>query len=277
MRRTSDEIYDMLHHVQTIFQQPYILTAASSALDLVNSPAIQTAASLMRSSSFIWIEDHFDQMNRLAELTKPVSDLWNTAPELFRPISERIPGVDLASLGRITDEVMFPTGTWDLEDWDVDAAAEAIASEYRREMEIEATEPASTVEAAPDRPSAVPKPDVKEIREWLAFLLSILSLVLSLRTGTPVVNNVQQMNHFYVMDCGLDAEALNFQNYRIVNQEIVVRVKHDCNSPVVANLPEGQMVRVVGSYRKWRQILWKDEGGENCLGWIQNYKLTEFW
>ena len=29
-------------------------------------------------------------------------------------------------------------------------------------------------------------------------------------------------------------------------------------------------------YKKWRQIIWENEDGEECMGWIQNYRLTEF-
>ena len=33
---------------------------------------------------------------------------------------------------------------------------------------------------------------------------------------------------------------------------------------------------IIDKYKKWRQIIWENEDGEECMGWIQNYKLTEF-
>lgn len=35
-------------------------------------------------------------------------------------------------------------------------------------------------------------------------------------------------------------------------------------------------ILISAKYKKWRQIIWENEDGEECMGWIQNYKLTEF-
>jgi len=45
---------------------------------------------------------------------------------------------------------------------------------------------------------------------------------------------------------------------------------------VVGTLKEGQVVIVRDKHKKWIQVEWEDEDGETCLGWIQNYKVTEF-
>ena len=61
-----------------------------------------------------------------------------------------------------------------------------------------------------------------------------------------------------------------------VNRESIVRLKHDCHSIVIEKLEEGKVVRIIDKYKKWRQIIWENEDGEECMGWIQNYRLTEF-
>ena len=48
------------------------------------------------------------------------------------------------------------------------------------------------------------------------------------------------------------------------------------HSIVIEKLEEGKVVRIIDKYKKWRQIIWENEDGEECMGWIQNYKLTEF-
>ena len=45
---------------------------------------------------------------------------------------------------------------------------------------------------------------------------------------------------------------------------------------VIEKLEEGKVVRIIDKYKKWRQIIWENEDGEECMGWIQNYRLTEF-
>ena len=89
-------------------------------------------------------------------------------------------------------------------------------------------------------------------------------------------NYTQQVNNYYVVGMGYDVKKLNTTKYRIINIESIVRLKHDCHSIVIEKLEEGQVVRIIDKYKKWRQIIWENEDGEECMGWIQNYKLTEF-
>ena len=65
-------------------------------------------------------------------------------------------------------------------------------------------------------------------------------------------------------------------NFRIVNCDVAVRLKHNCHSKIVEQLEEGQIIRIIGKYKKWRQVVWKNEEDELCMGWIQNYNLTKF-
>ena len=122
--------------------------------------------------------------------------------------------------------------------------------------------------------------DVKEIREWLNFIITIISVVLGVtNSSATTINNynyTQQVNNYYIVGMGYDAKELNTTKYRIVNRESIVRLKHDCHSIVIEKLEEGKVVRIIDKYKKWRQIIWENEDGEECMGWIQNYKLTEF-
>ena len=47
-------------------------------------------------------------------------------------------------------------------------------------------------------------------------------------------------------------------------------------SKIVEQLREGQIIKIIGKYKKWRQVVWKNEEDELCMGWIQNYNLTKF-
>ena len=122
--------------------------------------------------------------------------------------------------------------------------------------------------------------DVKEIREWLNFIITIISVVLGVtNSSATTINNynyTQQVNNYYIVGMGYDAKELNTTKYRIVNRESIVRLKHDCHSIVIEKLEEGKVVRIIDKYKKWRQIIWENEDGEECMGWIQNYRLTEF-
>ena len=74
---------------------------------------------------------------------------------------------------------------------------------------------------------------------------------------------------------GYDAKELNTTKYRIVNRESIVRLKHDCHSIVIEKLEEGKVVRIIDKYKKWRQIIWENEDGEEFMVLILNYKITE--
>lgn len=87
---------------------------------------------------------------------------------------------------------------------------------------------------------------------------------------------VQITNNYYQFMSGASIDELNDANIRIVAQNIVVRIKHDCHSHVVDRLEAGDVVQVIGKYRKWRHIEWTDENDDQHLGWIQNYKLVQF-
>ncbi|MDO4466835.1 MAG: SH3 domain-containing protein [Bacillota bacterium] len=92
---------------------------------------------------------------------------------------------------------------------------------------------------------------------------------------STTVNNVQYVNNIYIQN-GYDADFLNETGLRIVNTDIVLREKPDCTSKVTGKLTSGDIVTIVGKYRKWVNVSWIDENEEFHSGWIQNYHLTEF-
>lgn len=54
------------------------------------------------------------------------------------------------------------------------------------------------------------------------------------------------------------------------------RIKPGCSSKVVAHLPIGKLVCIVGKYKKWVEITWENDKGECYSGWVQNYRLKKF-
>ena len=173
-------------------------------------------------------------------------------------------------LGRVTDQVFSES-----EEWDIDTVSETIASEYERATNLSINKEKQNLPIEEKRTI-----DVKEIREWLNFIITIISVVLGVtNSSATTINNynyTQQVNNYYIVGMGYDAKELNTTKYRIVNRESIVRLKHDCHSIVIEKLEEGKVVRIIDKYKKWRQIIWEKEDGEECMGWIQNYRLTEF-
>ncbi len=157
----------------------------------------------------------------------------------------------------------------------IDTVSETIASEYEKATDLSLNKEKQNLPIEEKRTI-----DVKEIREWLNFIIAIISFVLGVTNSSATTMNnynyTQQVNNYYVVGMGYDAKELNTTKYRIVNRESIVRLKHDCHSIVIEKLEEGKVVRIIDKYKKWRQIIWENEDGEECMGWIQNYKLTEF-
>lgn len=110
------------------------------------------------------------------------------------------------------------------------------------------------------------------------FLLSLLFFILGFRQPEPsTTNNISYVNNYYITEVGIDVDVLNEYNFRIVcNDNVMPRIKPDCTSRVVDHLPFGKVVCVVEKYKKWVEITWKNDKGEYCSGWIQNYKLKKF-
>lgn len=110
------------------------------------------------------------------------------------------------------------------------------------------------------------------------FLVSLLFCVLSSRQPEPSkTNNIVYVNNYYTTEVGIEVDVLNEYNFRIVcNNDVMPRIKPDCSSRVVDHLTSGKVVCVVGKYKKWVEITWKNDKGEYCSGWIQNYKLEKF-
>ena len=156
-----------------------------------------------------------------------------------------------------------------------DTVSETIASEYKKATDLSLNKKNKDLPIEEKRTK-----DVKEIREWLNFIITIISVVLGVtNSSATTINNynyTQQVNNYYIVGMGYDAKELNTTKYRIVNRESIVRLKHDCHSIVIEKLEEGKVVRIIDKYKKWRQIIWENEDGEECMGWIQNYRLTEF-
>lgn len=189
----------------------------------------------------------------------------------FSALSEKtLEDININLLGRVTDQVFSES-----EEWDIDTVSETIASEYERATNLSINKEKQNLPIEEKRTI-----DVKEIREWLNFIITIISVVLGVtNSSATTINNynyTQQVNNYYIVGMGYDAKELNTTKYRIVNRESIVRLKHDCHSIVIEKLEEGKVVRIIDKYKKWRQIIWENEDGEECMGWIQNYRLTEF-
>lgn len=215
-----------------------------------------------------------------------VSEIYERYSSIMDPIQESLKGIDMELLGSVADRVLTMS-----EDLDLDVAAEEITTEYSRvsaqeqEKEKKPEEAETNSERQTENTAEVMRPerrniDIKEVRAWLDTIIGILTFIITLSASQPSVSNTfnqtLQVNNYYVINMGYDVSELNMDNFRIVNCDVVVRLKHNCHSKIVEQLREGQIIRIIGKYKKGRQVVWKNEEDELCMGWIQNYNLTKF-
>ena len=177
----------------------------------------------------------------------------------FSALSEKaLEDININLLGRVTDQVFSES-----EEWNIDTVSETIAMEYEKATDISSNKENQNLPITEKR-----KIDAKEIREWLSFIMTIISFVMGItNSSATTINNynyTQQVNNYYVVGMGYDVKKLNTTKYRIINIESIVRLKHDCHSIVIEKLEEGQVVRIIDKYKKWRQIIWENEDGEEC-------------
>ena len=215
-----------------------------------------------------------------------VSEIYERYSSIMHPIQESLKGIDMELLGSVADRVLTMS-----EDLDLDVAVEEITTEYSRvsaqeqEKEKKPEEAETNSERQTENTAEVMRPerrniDIKEVRAWLDTIIGILTFIITLSASQPSVSNTfnqtLQVNNYYVINMGYDVSELNMDNFRIVNCDVVVRLKHNCHSKIVEQLREGQIIKIIGKYKKWRQVVWKNEEDELCMGWIQNYNLTKF-
>lgn len=215
-----------------------------------------------------------------------VSEIYERYSSIMDPIQESLKGIDMELLGSVADRVLTMS-----EDLDLDVAVEEITTEYSRvsaqeqEKEKKPEEAETNSERQTENTAEVMRPerrniDIKEVRAWLDTIIGILTFIITLSASQPSVSNTfnqtLQVNNYYVINMGYDVSELNMDNFRIVNCDVVVRLKHNCHSKIVEQLREGQIIKIIGKYKKWRQVVWKNEEDELCMGWIQNYNLTKF-
>ena len=158
-----------------------------------------------------------------------------------------------------------------------ESIVEEVQEEYNKDEAVIGKNSANKVSV--ENKKKITSEDVWRIIERIAIIITI---IVNLRDifGTTVTgnyNSVNETNNYYINELKIDADYWNIFQYRIVNQNNVMpRIKPDCTSRVMGHLSEGCVVQQFNKYRKWVQIYWKDEEGNDCSGWIQNYKLEEF-
>ncbi|MCR0315488.1 SH3 domain-containing protein [[Clostridium] innocuum] len=104
----------------------------------------------------------------------------------------------------------------------------------------------------------------------------IASLILSILQPQSATN-ITEVNNYYINETGVDSTLLNNMNYRMVcKDDIKPRTKPNMSSKVVSTLHTGKIVNVISKHKKWIEIIWKNDDGEDCIGWIQNYNVAKF-
>lgn len=185
-----------------------------------------------------------------------VSEIYERYSSIMDPIQESLKGIDMELLGSVADRVLTMS-----EDLDLDVAVEEITTEYSRvsaqeqEKEKKPEEAETNSERQTENTAEVMRPerrniDIKEVRAWLDTIIGILTFIITLSASQPSVSNTfnqtLQVNNYYVINMGYDVSELNMDNFRIVNCDVVVRLKHNCHSKIVEQLREGQIIKIIG-------------------------------
>ncbi|MBR0456876.1 MAG: hypothetical protein IJJ01_09430 [Firmicutes bacterium] len=117
----------------------------------------------------------------------------------------------------------------------------------------------------------------------LYFLFVLMPIMIDNGIQTVLQNNPPEVNQYYIQNVtntiaeeGYNIDELDGYGYRIVSEDSMPRQKPDRSSRVTGHLKKGDVVRVVGKYKKWLEITWVDIEGNETYGWIQNYRLTGF-
>lgn len=176
-------------------------------------------------------------------------------------------------------------------DWTKDVSVEEIAEDVAEQYISECSEDNKEIDNVVSV-SESKEERKKRIRGDILFYVTVISSIFGIISGIiaavsffiskqQVVNNTYnntiEVNNYYTIETGMDAQLLNAMGCRIINENNVMpRVKPDCSSRVTGHLYIGQVVSVSDKWKKWIEINWTDSEGNYCTGWIQNYKVTEF-
>lgn len=131
-----------------------------------------------------------------------VSEILKNNSTFFALSQKTLEDVNIILLGRVTDQVFSES-----EEWDIDTVSETISMEYEKEMDISSNKDNRSMSIAEKR-----KVDIKEIREWLSLIITLLSFVFSIMnsSSTTINNYAQQINNYYVVGMGYDAKELKY-------------------------------------------------------------------
>ena len=196
----------------------------------------------------------------------------------FREISKLFQEYDFEKIGNAYQNVLGQV------DWTKDVSVEEIAEDVAEQYISECSEDnkqsdkiVSSSESKENR-KKITRDDIRFFIEVVTFLLLIGGLIFSKpQVENNTYNNTIEVNNYYTIETGMDAQLLNEMGCRIINENNVLpRIKPDCSSRVTGHLYIGQVVSVSDKWKKWIQINWTDSEGNYCTGWIQNYKVTEF-
>ena len=214
-----------------------------------------------------------------------ISELYRRLPSP-EDTNEAISNIDFEILGQAADEVISQddkteadngsddtSDTAESADDFVDAVATKIADKYN--LSFQQSDGKARLHISAETVITI---IITCIMSLPGFILDTKTLLQNESDKPKVIyqQQVQITNNYYQFMSGASIDELNDANFRIVAQNIVVRIKHDCHSHVVDRLEAGDVVQVIGKYRKWRHIEWTDEDNHLRIGWIQNYKLAKF-
>lgn len=190
-----------------------------------------------------------------------------------RNIAFNLPQYDYDRLSRIMQETISRSDN--ALKLDIGSFTDEIVEQYVQEEDSENDAVEEIVN------SDLRKQRVKEIRDWICVVFTILGVLfpdgLTSKQPATVYYIIKEINNYYTIGEGINAEYRNAYSYRFINRNNVMpRINPDCKSTVTGHLSMGKLVTVLEKHKKWLLVSWENESGEVTIGWIQNYKVATF-
>lgn len=240
------------------------------------------------SSIYDW-QKQSDAINRISDMLNFFSSQMNSANRFggMSSMQNMMVNYDFSAITKVHDYFKFTNAIQNALsnfDWSnsihISDILKEVTEQYIQDNELDETVSEEIREVVASKDGKLLSEKQRKIWQMYIYplLVSLLFFILSSNQSQQVATNtITEVNNYYTVEVGMNVNTLNDYNFHMICKDNVMpRIKPDCSSRVVGHLTMGKIVCVVGKYKKWMEIIWKNDEGEYFSGWIQNYKIVGF-
>ncbi|PWJ12839.1 SH3 domain-containing protein [[Clostridium] innocuum] len=271
-----NDINDAMNMATTLRNQMFQPTSAIANVMKSYEEALRAPQNIIdniQNSIHMYAEKNQMLLDHIANTNTLISK-WENA--VFKNVSSIMGSYDITKSMRAAQNTISSLRQFSLNITDI---INDVAEQYIQDNELDESSSIEIREIA-TLTANKKKLSEKQIKVWKDYIWPILLslffyLLPSLQPQS--VTNITEVNNYYINEVGVDADLLNSMNYRMVCKDVIrPRTKPDMSSKVVSTLPTGKIVNVISKHKKWVEIIWRNDEGEDCIGWIQNYNVAKF-